>query len=522
MLGLIRRTFEESHNRSNYVYASRISNDGNTSLDDLKKEDMNDSSVHSYHMWLKERQNASENNKSTENTAVKEDEDDDSGEENFRVDAVLERGPSPPESENSNSYEWSYEEQFKQLYEIDNEPERKTFLDEYFEFMKSRTTPVSRIPIMAKQILDLYQLYNLVVKHGGLVQVIRNKQWSKITKGLNLPTSITSAAFTLRTQYLKYLYAYECTMHNLSTPKELQAAIDSNRRDRFSTLYHSEPTMTPNSRDERFTGYPVNGCEYPVTQQRHHVPPHPVLGSQIDMRYGLKRHSDALTSKPFDKYMDSPKVIVLQDGNPSMNDTRDPRDPRANKLSPPPSFHHRSRSPSHENEMRTLARHVLEEETRRRLICKDKNCNGFDCQYPRQDFHRPRGHNENMLNTCTCAYCKDYTSGNNYSTNLRDLSRHHMDGASANHDATRSHLHTSPRGERNFSSIPTSVKKDDKTNDNETMTTLKIKLPNLRKGGTIQISLEVEGVLYEGLMSAKTVNNKTSPSDNRNEPNENS
>ena len=160
-------------------------------------------------------------------------------------------------------------------------------------------------------------------------------------------------------------------MHNLSTPKELQAAIDSNRRDRFSTLYHSEPTMTPTSRDERFTGYPVNGCEYPVTQQRHHVPPHPVLGSsQIDMRYGLKRHSDSMTSKPFDKYMDSPKVIVLQDGNPSMNDAR------SSKLSPPSSFHPRSRSPNHENEMRSLARHVIEEEARRRLVCKDKNCNG--------------------------------------------------------------------------------------------------------------------------------------------------
>lgn len=31
-------------------------------------------------------------------------------------------------------------------------------------------------------------------------QVIKNKQWSKITRGLNLPASITSAAFTLRTQ----------------------------------------------------------------------------------------------------------------------------------------------------------------------------------------------------------------------------------------------------------------------------------------------------------------------------------
>lgn len=61
-------------------------------------------------------------------------------------------------------------------------------------------TPVTRIPIMAKQVLDLYQLYKLVVAHGGLVEVINKKLWREITKGLNLPPSITSAAFTLRTQ----------------------------------------------------------------------------------------------------------------------------------------------------------------------------------------------------------------------------------------------------------------------------------------------------------------------------------
>lgn len=61
-------------------------------------------------------------------------------------------------------------------------------------------TPVNRIPIMAKQVLDLYELYNLVVERGGLVEVINKKIWREITKGLNLPSSITSAAFTLRTQ----------------------------------------------------------------------------------------------------------------------------------------------------------------------------------------------------------------------------------------------------------------------------------------------------------------------------------
>lgn len=53
---------------------------------------------------------------------------------------------------------------------------------------------------MAKQVLDLYMLYRLVTEKGGLVEVINKKLWREITKGLNLPTSITSAAFTLRTQ----------------------------------------------------------------------------------------------------------------------------------------------------------------------------------------------------------------------------------------------------------------------------------------------------------------------------------
>ncbi|XP_047388402.1 AT-rich interactive domain-containing protein 3A [Sciurus carolinensis] len=127
--------------------------------------------------------------------------------------------------------DWTYEEQFKQLYELDGDPKRKEFLDDLFTFMQKRGTPVNRIPIMAKQVLDLFTLYVLVTEKGGLVEVINKKLWREITKGLNLPTSITSAAFTLRTQYMKYLYPYECERRGLSSPSELQAAIDSNRRE---------------------------------------------------------------------------------------------------------------------------------------------------------------------------------------------------------------------------------------------------------------------------------------------------
>lgn len=74
-----------------------------------------------------------------------------------------------------------------------------------------RGTPVNRIPIMAKQVLDLYMLYRLVTEKGGLVEVINKKLWREITKGLNLPTSITSAAFTLRTQSVHKHTLYYCT-----------------------------------------------------------------------------------------------------------------------------------------------------------------------------------------------------------------------------------------------------------------------------------------------------------------------
>uniref|UniRef100_A0A8C0J2G5 AT-rich interactive domain-containing protein 3 n=1 Tax=Chelonoidis abingdonii TaxID=106734 RepID=A0A8C0J2G5_CHEAB len=136
------------------------------------------------------------------------------------------------------------------LYELDDDPKRKEFLDDLFGFMQKRGTPVNRIPIMAKQVLDLYVLYRLVTEKGGLVEVINKKIWREITKGLNLPTSITSAAFTLRTQYMKYLYPYECEKQALSSPGELQAAIDSNRREgrrqSFGTaLFSYSPVGTP-------------------------------------------------------------------------------------------------------------------------------------------------------------------------------------------------------------------------------------------------------------------------------------
>ncbi|KAG5317419.1 DRI protein, partial [Pseudoatta argentina] len=153
---------------------------------------------------------------------------------------------------------WSFEEQFRQLYELDETHERKIFLDDLFTFMQNRGTPISRLPIMAKSVLDLYELYKLVVLRGGLVEVINKKLWQEIIKGLRLPASITSAAFTLRTQYMKYLYPYEKEKEGLSTQEQLQTAIETNRRE---------------SRRNNYAAYPDNQ----VSRNQHNsLPPNPM------------------------------------------------------------------------------------------------------------------------------------------------------------------------------------------------------------------------------------------------------
>ncbi|XP_071424805.1 AT-rich interactive domain-containing protein 3B isoform X2 [Pithys albifrons albifrons] len=172
------------------------------------------------------------------------------GRPNWRLDEQLKQNGSVTWSDEGDGCRGrEISRDFAKLYELDSDPERKEFLDDLFIFMQKRGTPINRIPIMAKQILDLYMLYKLVTEKGGLVEIINKKIWREITKGLNLPTSITSAAFTLRTQYMKYLYAYECEKKSLSSPAELQAAIDGNRREGrrpsySSSLFSYSPTTT--------------------------------------------------------------------------------------------------------------------------------------------------------------------------------------------------------------------------------------------------------------------------------------
>lgn len=216
---------------------------------------------------------------------------------------------------------WSFEEQFRQLYELDDSVDRRIFLDNLFSFMQNRGTPISRLPIMAKSVLDLYELYKLVVDRGGLVEVINKKLWQEIIKGLRLPASITSAAFTLRTQYMKYLYPYEREKEALSTQEQLQTAIETNRRESRRNNYAysaNNDSLVPRNQHNSLpqTAMPlplsiaqmavaaneshhvVNGHPHAPQHHPQHLPPNLATSQISDYMIRILRDRGAISANP--------------------------------------------------------------------------------------------------------------------------------------------------------------------------------------------------------------------------------
>ncbi|XP_012577541.1 PREDICTED: AT-rich interactive domain-containing protein 1B isoform X4 [Condylura cristata] len=121
--------------------------------------------------------------------------------------------PSSPKSSSSTTTG----EKITKVYELGNEPERKLWVDRYLTFMEERGSPVSSLPAVGKKPLDLFRLYVCVKEIGGLAQVNKNKKWRELATTLNVGTS-SSAASSLKKQYIQYLFAFECKIERGEEP----------------------------------------------------------------------------------------------------------------------------------------------------------------------------------------------------------------------------------------------------------------------------------------------------------------
>ncbi|XP_033013734.1 AT-rich interactive domain-containing protein 1A isoform X1 [Lacerta agilis] len=128
-------------------------------------------------------------------------------------------------------------EKITKLYELGGEPERKMWVDRYLAFAEEKAMGMTNLPAVGRKPLDLYRLYVSVKEIGGLTQVNKNKKWRELATNLNVGTS-SSAASSLKKQYIQCLYAFECKIERGEDPPPDIFATDSKK---------SQPKIQPPS-----------------------------------------------------------------------------------------------------------------------------------------------------------------------------------------------------------------------------------------------------------------------------------
>ena len=63
------------------------------------------------------------------------------------------------------------QDKLMQLYTMGPEPDRRAFLENLFSFNEDKGSPITAMPQVSKQPLDLYKLYMQVREKGGMVEV---------------------------------------------------------------------------------------------------------------------------------------------------------------------------------------------------------------------------------------------------------------------------------------------------------------------------------------------------------------
>lgn len=113
--------------------------------------------------------------------------------------------------------------------------DRASFEKELFEFLRANGHSNIKIPMIGQKELNLFTLYNAVISRGGAENVSSNKLWKDIVNEFDLPATCTSASFTLKNHYQKYLLAYEQKFFFKKNDSEMIKELGNIRQKRIKT-----------------------------------------------------------------------------------------------------------------------------------------------------------------------------------------------------------------------------------------------------------------------------------------------
>uniref|UniRef100_A0A4W5KGP0 AT-rich interaction domain 1A n=1 Tax=Hucho hucho TaxID=62062 RepID=A0A4W5KGP0_9TELE len=133
---------------------------------------------------------------------------------NNKVDGTPKAEPTKSKKSSSST---TTNEKITRLYELGPELERKMWVDRYLGFIEEKAMGMTNLPAVGRKPLDLFRLYISVKEIGGFAQVNKNKKWRELSTNLNVGTS-SSAASSLKKQYIQCLYAFECKIERGEDP----------------------------------------------------------------------------------------------------------------------------------------------------------------------------------------------------------------------------------------------------------------------------------------------------------------
>ncbi|XP_051519086.1 AT-rich interactive domain-containing protein 1A-like isoform X1 [Myxocyprinus asiaticus] len=198
-------------------------------------------------------------------------------------------GTPKTESKKKSSSSTTTNEKITRLYELGPEPERKMWVDRYLAFAEEKALGMSNLPAVGRKPLDLFRLYVSVKEIGGLTQVNKNKKWRELATNLNVGTS-SSAASSLKKQYIQCLYAFECKIERgedpppdffNSDPKKNQAKVQPPSPAGSGSLQGPQtPQSTSSSMAEGGDLKPPTPASTPHSQ----MPPVPGARSSVNLQ----------------------------------------------------------------------------------------------------------------------------------------------------------------------------------------------------------------------------------------------
>jgi len=112
----------------------------------------------------------------------------------------------------------------KNLEFLDIEDEKikcQQFREDLVKFHRKNGNDNFKVPSIGGKELDLCKLFKAVYIRGGSIQVSQKKLWKEIVNEFQIPSSCTSASFTLRNHYNKCLLDYEREYMKLHHPEAL-------------------------------------------------------------------------------------------------------------------------------------------------------------------------------------------------------------------------------------------------------------------------------------------------------------